>query len=122
MTKILIALDDSDASARAAVAARRLFADGEMLAINVATVTVPWADSLGWGMVGPYPVIPTPAYEGEHLEDLQRQAEERAVRTAAGTAHDAGIASVEPIAATGDVADAIVHAAHDHHVDVIVVG
>ncbi len=121
MTKILVALDDSDASKHAGEVAKRLFEHAEILAINVASVAIPWADSIAWGAVGPFP-YPTPIYTTEQVEEQQRLVAEMASDTAETVAHEAGIADVEPLSATGDVAESIMQAAHEHGVDLIVVG
>ena len=121
MARILIALDRSEASIRAAETVKRLFENPEILAINVASVAIPWADSLTWGAVGPFP-SPSPLYSPEEIDDFQHLAEEQAGSTASTVANEAGLASVEPVSATGDVAEEIVRAAHEHAVDLIVVG
>ena len=121
MTKILVALDDSDASKHAGEVAKRLFEHAEILAINVGSVAVPWAESIAWGAVGPFP-YPSSIFTNEQVEDQQRLASELASDTAETVAHEAGISDVEPLSATGDVAESIVRAAHEHGVDLIVVG
>lgn len=113
--KVLIALDDSEVSARAAREAVRLFADAEFLVINVAVLPVPWVGAAGFGAVAPLDVDPEWAAggvpdAGEAEVDLMARAE------AAGVPHP------EPVVKVGDPITQIVAAAEAHEVDVIVVG
>lgn len=129
---VLIAVDDSETSVRAAQTAYRLFGDdAHYTVINVATnQTVLWGeDSLQSGMVYPL-AVPGAGYVGaipfqvvgpdsdeaatDRLDDAERRADD--------IAREAGIPAAEALGDTGDAADAIVAAAHDHHADVIVVG
>jgi nucleotide-binding universal stress UspA family protein len=122
MTKILIAVDESDDSVNAARAAHRLFGDdADYLVINVGTLLA--TDAMAWGYA--YPVaMPMVTYPPEVIEPRQGRptqmeaAEDRAIAVAAA-AHldDAGT-----VGTVGDPADAILEAAKANEVDVIVVG
>ncbi|MEX0847352.1 MAG: universal stress protein [Ilumatobacteraceae bacterium] len=111
--KILIALDDSPVSARAAREAARLFAGVgvEFLVISVSTLPMMWAGGPGYGMVTPmvmYPALFEPSENAE--DDLVARAEA------------AGVADAEPHNESGDPVSVICRAAEAHNVDVIVVG
>ncbi len=111
--KILIALDESPVSARAAREAARLFAgaDTDFLVISVTRSPVMWASGAGYGVVAPMVIDPTwfePSEEAE--DDLIARAEA------------AGVADAEPHTASGDPVTLICRAAEEHDVDVIVVG
>lgn len=129
---VLIAVDDSETSVRAAHTAYRLFGDhARYTVINVATnETVLWGeDALQSGIVYPL-AVPGAGYVGaipfqvasgdpdqvaaDRIEDAERRADD--------IAREAGIPEADAVGDTGDAADAIVAAAHDHHADVIVVG
>lgn len=116
--KVLVALDDSPVSARAARSAARLFGsqpDTEFLVINVAAVPTPWAAGVGYGWVGPMMVDPRwfqPDPPDE--DDLERAL----LDEAAG----AGLPDARPIVRAGDAVEQICAAADANHVDVIVVG
>lgn len=111
--KVLIALDDSSVSMRAAREAARLFAaaDPEFLVVSVTPLPVMWAGGLGYGAVAPLMMDPSwlePTEEAE--QDLASRAEA------------AGVADAEPHTASGDPVSVICRAAEEHDVDVIVVG
>ena len=112
--KVLIALDDSAASARAAREAVRLFspAGAEFLVINVTPLPMPmlWG-GYGFGAVTPLVVDPTWYDQSEHTE-----AELRA------RADDVGVPATEVESPTGDPVQMIRAAADEHDVDVVVVG
>ncbi len=111
--KILIALDDSAVSSRAAREAARLFAGvgAEFLVISVAPLPVVWAGSAGYGTVVPMVMPPpTPEFEEQAGQELIARAEA------------AGVVDAEPHTATGDPVGVICRAAEEHDVDVIVVG
>lgn len=117
---VLLALDDSDASHEAALAATQLFgSDADYLAVHVAD-PVPVTPGLGWGAVSgyPYPAVPPGALRAEPsrselVQDARRRAAELAAQAGVGAA---------PVGEVGDAADAILRAADEHHADVIVVG
>jgi nucleotide-binding universal stress UspA family protein len=134
MTKVLIALDDNDDSIQAAALARRLFGDdAEYLAINVfehspspvrpgsSWPTTPIGGSpMAWGAVSPYPMDQVePAVNPDVPEITERDV---AARDALAAAERAGLGAAEVIGEVGDPARAILDAAHEHAVDVVVVG
>ncbi|MEO6126102.1 MAG: universal stress protein [Ilumatobacteraceae bacterium] len=111
--KVLIALDESPISARAAEEAVRLFRgdDVEFLVISVTSVPVVWAGGAGYGMVSPMSV--GSMYVEPHVEPT----EELVARAEA-----VGIEDPEPYSLLGDPVTLICRAVEEHHVDVIVVG
>ncbi len=120
MTRILIAIDESDASRKAAGTAAHLFEGADFVAVNVASVRVPWTDVHAWGGVYPWPF---PGAD-DYVAEMQTESTAHAIDTAASAAHDAGLDDAEAVAAVelGDTAKAIIDAAHEHDVDLIVVG
>jgi nucleotide-binding universal stress UspA family protein len=136
MVRVLVAVDESEASVRAAEVAYRLFGDAEYLAINVADPGVdpartPWWGA-GWGvgppytygMVWPYhvgaPADAALAPESDRSPD--RRPIDEAEDDARSVADRTGLPDAEPIGAVGQPADAILDAAEQHGVDVVVVG
>jgi nucleotide-binding universal stress UspA family protein len=127
MTRVLVAVDDSEGSVRAAETAHRLFGDdAEYLAVNVTNVVdiaaIPWYGA-GWGApyAAPYGAVwsyrtETPVDPGA-LEEGQDIAEANARHVARQSGLDA-----EPVGEEGDPATAVLRAAEDRGVDVIVVG
>jgi nucleotide-binding universal stress UspA family protein len=111
--KILVALDESPVSARAAREAVRLFSGGdtEFLVINVARLPLMWASGYGYGMVAPLAMDPA------WLDD-DGVAEEHLV----ARAEAAGLTDAEALTTTGDPVHLVCVAAEEHEVDVIVVG
>ena len=135
MTKVLIAVDDSETSIAAARTAHELFGDSaEYIVLNVAASgPMIWGDgALQYGMV--YPVsmpgvgvmgglpfaIKTPA-GGSDRQDSYTPIDD-AASTARNIAVDAGLSDAESIGEIGDAAHAIVTAANAHGADVIVIG
>lgn len=111
MTKVLIAADSTETSVAAARVAHRLFGDtAEYLVVNVDRTM---NDALAWGAAYPM-VLPLPEDDPD--------AATRAEHVAAEVADEAHLPSAESIGDTGDPAHAIINAAHEHGVDVIVVG
>jgi len=112
MIRVLLALDESVASFRAAREGARLFRpDAEFLVINVARLPAPWLPVGGFGVVS----LPPPAWDAEELArfteaDLQQRAEE------------AGANPTEILTRLGDPVACICAAAEEHDVDVVVVG
>lgn len=106
--KILVALDDSAISARAAREAARLFPDRDFHVINVSRVVVPWVTA-DYGTVYPLHLAELPV-DGL-TEDALAERVERA-----------GIESAEMVLVEGDPAEMICAAAEALDVDVVVVG
>lgn len=118
MTKVLIAVDETEAGRHAAEVAAELFPGAEFLALCVAATQVAWMPpGAAWGYVMPYTELPA---RGADYAAMDRAAAERAEERAAEVAADLGTA--ETIGQVGDPATAIMRAAEEHRVDVIVVG
>ncbi len=111
--RVLIALDESSVSVRAAREAVRLFspAGAEFLVINVARIAIPLATGAGFGMVVPMQADP------RWLEPLEENEADLAAR-----AEQAGVPDAETITTSGDPVHLICEAAEEHAADVIVVG
>ena len=133
MTRVLIAVDDSEDSVQAARAATELFGQGaEYLVVNVAQTIGP-ESMVPWGLAMPYQpelaigmyavpaaaVAPTGVAIADENDD---PAMARAEEQASEVAREADVHQAEVVGAVGDPATAIVEAAHEHLVDVIVVG
>jgi nucleotide-binding universal stress UspA family protein len=120
MTKILLALDETAAARAAAETAHRLFGDdAEYLAVYVSGDPES-TSSMTWGSVYGYPFAAPPVL----LDDMARSATEvvdSARASASRHAAEAGVVA-EAVGEIGDPAHAISRAAHDHEVDLIVVG
>ena len=129
MTRVLIAVDESEESVEAARVAHSLFGDdAEYFVVNVSD---PLANGMAWGYVDPivppiaaYPVM-MPATEafggtgdGEGAETPAEHAEQRA----AEVADKADLDHAQTVGEVGDAATAIIDAATEHAADVIVVG
>lgn len=120
MTKILLALDDTEAARTAAEAAHRLFGDdAEYLAVYV-TADPEATSSMTWGSVYGYPFAAPPVL----LDDMARSATEVVETARAEASRQATEAGVEAqaVGEVGHPAHAISRAARDHDVDLIVVG
>ena len=116
MTRILIAVDGTEAGDHAADCARRLFGDdAEYLAINVVPNPPAFVDPVvGFGSVYAYsPLATDPATQRRITADAQA--------TAAETMEHSGLDDAEVLAQVGDPAETIMAAADSHRVDVIVV-
>lgn len=138
MTRVMIAVDGSELDAPLAATAYRLFGvDADYFAVNVqgsaayAIGAVPTTFPMMYGgsPVGfgsAYPFIAPNPYDVRDATDGDRSgvanADERAASTAESAVDDAGISDAEPVAEVGDPPDAILRAAHEHDIDVIVVG
>ncbi len=109
MLKILVALDESAISRRAAREAVRLFPDAEFLVVNVTRRVVAWMAGDAFGTVSPTmaPDLLPPTVPEEEIT---------------GWAETAGIDDADVMQIEGDPAAAICDAAHLHDVDVVVVG
>lgn len=117
MPRVLIAADESDVSVEAARVAHALFGDtAEYLLINVG-ITID-STQFAWGEAAaiamPMAIYP-PSLAGDDDERI-----DEASHHAADIASDAHI-DAEAVGAVGDPADAILAAARQHAVDVIVV-
>jgi nucleotide-binding universal stress UspA family protein len=134
MTKILIAVDESDEAVVAAESAHRLFGDdASYFVVNVTSglSSVPFADRSVIPIVPPYtgamgmvPVQREPlldAAESTH-ETGRDVAEREAGSVAADIAEKASLGAAETLGQVGDPADAILEAARTHNIDVIVLG
>jgi nucleotide-binding universal stress UspA family protein len=131
MTRVLIAVDDSESSVAAARTAHRLFGDGaQYTVVSVAeNQPVKWGDdALLYGTVYPLATpggtviggIPLVVHQpGATVTDDRAEVAEQ---TADNIAHDAGVEPAEAIGETGDPVEAILAAAEAHQADVIVVG
>ena len=117
MKRVLVAVDDSDASHRAATFVNYFFdgMDVEIWAVNVAPAAAPripagviWGGLYAW----PYDVRP------ELLVEAEREAEKKSERTVL----DSGLQEAKPIIAVGDPVVAIQRAADERNVDLIIVG
>lgn len=128
MTTVLIAIDDTKESSRAAQVAVDCFGPGaDYLAIYVdqeRPVAGPlWGPDVIWGGIYTYPglyaypITGSPRVPADALVVDTEQAEAEAERLAAA----AGVAA-EPLGDIGDAGTAIAEAARQHDVDVIVVG
>lgn len=112
MIRVLLALDESVASFRAAREGARLFrTDAEFLVINVARVPVPWLPVSGFGTVS----LPPPSWDAADLATFS----EADLLQRAG---EAGASPAEVVTAVGDPVQCICAAAEEHDVDVVVVG
>ena len=111
--RVLIALDESPVSLRAAREAARLFSPcgAEFLVINVARIPIPLATGAGFGMVMPMPA------DAQWLEPSEESDANLAER-----AEQAGVPDAETITTSGDPVRLISEAAEEHGADVIVVG
>lgn len=132
MTHVLIAVDDTDTSIRAASTAHRLFGDdATYTVINVApNASLMWGETrLETGAV--QPVVPMPGLmAGMPLgvpvatapDEVVSERVDDAERQAVHVAEEAGIVGAHPVGDVGDASEAILSAAHDFDADVIVLG
>jgi nucleotide-binding universal stress UspA family protein len=107
--KVLVALDESQISLRAAREAVRLFPGAEFTVVTVNRRPVPWI------MQGPYGGTYFTTFVDLPPEGLDDE-------TLTGLAASAGITDAETVTAIGDPAYAICQAAEQHDADVVVVG
>jgi nucleotide-binding universal stress UspA family protein len=112
--RILLALDESGDSLRAARAAVALFPDAEFLVVNVARVPVPWMPVDEFGTVG---AVPPPDFD-----QIVVAADANARAEVAAVAEEAHVKATEVLIEHGDPVDAIAEAAEAHDVDIVVVG
>jgi nucleotide-binding universal stress UspA family protein len=128
MTRVLVAVDDSESSVHAAETAHRLFGDdAEYLAVNVTNIvdmaTIPWYGA-GWGSPYAAPYGAVWSYRSDVTLDPDgiANSETTAEAQARDVADESGLHGAEVVGEEGDPADAVLRAAEEHHVDVIVVG
>jgi len=119
---VLIAVNDDDHMSRhVAETARALFGDrADYFVIDVGEVAL---SQMSWGYV--YPVSPTAIYEPRLLRgpsSAVQSEEDRAERRASSVASATSLPNVTALSDIGDPATAILAAAAEHKVDVIVVG
>jgi nucleotide-binding universal stress UspA family protein len=128
--RVLVAVDDSDTSVRAARTAHQLFGDtAAYFVINVGAGQRLWAgDPMTWGVAYPLAsvevgIVAMPVRAGTMYESGlpsavdQAQAEARSVSAAAELPTDS-----VAVGSTGDPAEQIRQVADDESIDVIVVG
>jgi nucleotide-binding universal stress UspA family protein len=128
MIRVLVAVDDSEGSVRAAETAHRLFGDdAEYLAVNVTNVVdlaaIPWYGA-GWGAPYAAPYGAVWAYRSDVVagDGAAVDGEEVAVANARDVADQSGLPDAEAVGEEGDPATAVLRAAEERQVDVIVVG
>jgi nucleotide-binding universal stress UspA family protein len=143
VTHVLIAVDETEAAVHAAEVARQLFGDdAEYSAVSVADVelgaeSVPWWGNV-WGSTYPVPygaAWPLPGIAAREVaatsapprDDLNAESPaDAAMRAASDTARavteETGLTSAEPVAEVGEPTEAILRAAEERDVDVVVVG
>ena len=128
MIKVLIAVDDTSASVEAGCVGCRLFgADAEYLAIDVfepqARPSLPGSSPttpMAWGAVWPYSPGPDEPPAGGDVPEVTEF--DIAEREALDAVERAGLEDAKLIGDVGDPARANFEAAHEHGVDVVVVG
>jgi nucleotide-binding universal stress UspA family protein len=124
MRKVLVALDETEASQHAADFVNEFFDRDttEIIGLNVAAARVPWIPAAPYGGLwawGYYPgYAATPAVSEEVLDEEMRRAEQEGRRTIA----ESGITDAEAVVERGDVVTAIAQAAEEQDADLIVVG
>ncbi len=115
MTRVLVALDGTDDSVRAATIAAGLFGvEAEYLVVNVARTALEFPETTTFGGV-----IPLNPDSWTALADTIDTAASHAAEVGAEAA---GLESAEVVVEHGDPVQAICAAAAEHAVDVIVVG
>jgi nucleotide-binding universal stress UspA family protein len=118
--RILVALDESPASAHAAEFVNEFFDRDryEILALNVAGTPVPWVDA-GIGYAGVYPYAYTGPYglgtDTDVITEVEVERGEEALEAS-------GVVSDEKLVEFGEPVSAISAVAVEHNVDLIVVG
>ena len=126
MIRVLVAVDDSEGSVRAAETAHRLFGDdAEYLAVNVTNVldlnTIPWYGA-GWGVPDAAPYGAVWAYRTDAEGDTAADGEDLAAANARDVVDQSGLTGAQAVGEEGDPATAVLRAADERKVDVIVVG
>jgi nucleotide-binding universal stress UspA family protein len=121
MTRVLIAVDGTEESVGVACTAQRLFGEtAEYLILNVVETKVGWTAALEPGLVYPVPYRYPAAVDAAAMVPVAEldEAEDNVTHIA----EESGLAGAESVVETGWPTDAILKAADEHHVDVIVVG
>ena len=120
---VLIAVDGTSISERVVRTAHRLFGEtATYLAINVGAgpdTQMSWA--YVWPVAGPATWTPSSGVD-DIAHDAGNTATASAVAEAATVTRGAGLAQATPLGDVGDPTTAIIHAAHHHHADVVVIG
>ena len=118
--RVLVALDETDASQRAAAFVNEFFRglDVEVLALNVAHSPVV-APAVPYGVVSAYAWADP--YASAPIASAEAQLQEAAVRGREVIAHE-GVHADETLVEVGDPATVILDAARNHECDLIVVG
>jgi nucleotide-binding universal stress UspA family protein len=122
MKRVLIAVDDTDSSIRAARSALHLFGDdAEYTVISVdATTPLSWGeDVMSWGIAYTL-AVPPPGYVGAMPLILSHI--DAAAEIAQDVANQADLSVTHVVGEEGDAGTAIIKAAHEYDVDVIVIG
>lgn len=117
MRRVLVAIDDSDASERVATFVNAFFQglEAELLVVSVARVAVPMIPpGTAYGAVAVWP--------GPVTEEAFRAAQAAADEEARRAPHESGLADGEQLIVSGDPVQEILRAAREHSVDVVVVG
>jgi nucleotide-binding universal stress UspA family protein len=126
--RVLVGADSSDHGVKVAETAHRLFGDdAEYLVISVSPLGPPVGWSPGWGGAAPLllPIGVSPTRAAGFDPPTAREADDLATRAGAHAAEvsaQSGLDEAESIGDVGDPAARILDAAHEHHVDVLVVG
>jgi nucleotide-binding universal stress UspA family protein len=117
--RVLVAVDDSDASHRAATFVNYFFdgMDVEILAVNVAPAEVPWIPAgVIWGALYAWP------YDNWAVQPEIVEAEQEARKKSEQAVLNSGLQEAKPIVEIGDPVVAIQRAADEQNVDLIIVG
>jgi nucleotide-binding universal stress UspA family protein len=119
--RILVALDESDASRRAAQFVNRFFrnVDAEVLGMNVASLPTSWmlATSAGTGTgVWPFPFMESDEYPASAAFD------DRVVEGATRVIEESGLQTERQVLELGDPVAAITETAEERNVDLVVLG
>jgi nucleotide-binding universal stress UspA family protein len=129
MIRVLVAVDETEESVRAAEVAHRLFGEeAEYVAVNVAVMVtdpsvLPWWGA-GWGVS--YPITYGSAWTYRSMDQSGISAAESEVEGATDEARSvadrSGLTGAEAVGEVGDPADAVLRVAQERAVDVIVLG
>jgi nucleotide-binding universal stress UspA family protein len=120
---VLVAVDGAAMSEHVVRTAHRLFGEAATyLAINVGPGPygpMNWASV--WPLAGPSSGVP-PEWVADVIERAVETGTAQAEHQAGAVSREAGLARATPIGDVGDPTVAIVRAAHEHLVDVVVIG